>query len=177
MARQIEKAAENAETKETTASADARAAPLLKSAALTWNSDNFVWRDCLVRLPKEAILQDLNVPEIWWGIQSTPQKALRPLDRVTAISFDGSFIVKDVLVIEADHQRAVLAIRPSDVVRVGQGRTAEWQDDRFIVKWSGVGFHAVRKSDGVEVLPAHFTTLDAAKGALFQEHYVAKRVA
>ena len=90
----------------------ARAAPLLKPDTLTWNSDGFVWRDARVLLPASAILQDLNDPGIWRSIQSTPQKALRPLDRLTIIAFCQSWLLKDAIVVEADHARAVLAIRP-----------------------------------------------------------------
>jgi hypothetical protein len=153
----------------------ARSAPLLKPDTLTWNSEGYVWREARVLLPNTAILQDLNDPAIWRPIQSTPQKALRPLDRLMIISFDQSWLL-NTIVIDADHTRAVLAIRPGDLVRM-PGKSSEWQSDGgdYLVRWAGSGFAVYRTSDGVEILPAQYTTMEAAKAAVFQAFYTTKR--
>lgn len=148
----------------------------LSPQSLAIQTDGFVFREWVMRLPADVILQDLHdSPTIWRAIQST-QRALRPLDRVTAISFDQSWIVRDAIVAEADHQRVVLHIRPSDVVRL-KSKTAEFQDETYVIRWAGAGFAAYRKADGVEVIPAHFNTLEACKAELFRQFYTTRRVA
>ena len=97
-------------------SAGERAALVMKSTALGWQSEGYHWRDALVRLPAGIIIQDLldATSGIWKSIQATPQTALRRFDRVTCVAFDESWAVKDAMVVHADATCVVLAIKPSD---------------------------------------------------------------
>ena len=106
MAKNIEKVA---------ASADAREPPQMKSTALTWQSEGFVWREAFIKLPEGMLMADLvDVPEFFKNIQQVRQTELRRFDRVTCVAFDGSWGVKDIMVADADATRVVLAIKPSD---------------------------------------------------------------
>jgi hypothetical protein len=112
MAKPMEKVAEKTTDK---ASADAREPPVMKSGALTWQSEGYEFREAFVRLPAGMLIQDLqDVPAIWKHVQQAPQKALKRFDRVTCVSHEGTWCLKDLLVIDADATRVVLAIKPSD---------------------------------------------------------------
>ena len=97
-------------------SAAERAAPVMKSTALGWQSEGYHWREALVRLPAGIMFQDLldATSGIWKSIQSTPQTTLRCLDRVTCVAFDQTWAVKDAMVVHADATCVVLAIKHSD---------------------------------------------------------------
>ena len=116
MSRQSTGTAADKAERATGATPHAREAPALKNSALQWNSDGFIWREALVRLPAGAIRQDLDDPTWFKGIQSVPQTRLRVWDRITLVA-DG-WAVRDALVIEADDGRVVLHIRPSDFIRM-----------------------------------------------------------
>lgn len=174
MMAKIEKVTEKTETK---ATADARAAPVMKSHALTWQSQGSVWREAFVRLPEGMLLQDLqDVPTVWKNIQSTAQTSLQRFDRVTCVAFDESWAVKDVMVADADNQRVVLAIRAGDRITLSS-KAAEWEDDRHRIRWAGAGFAVFRKTDGVQVLTGHFGTIESAKSEMFRQFYATRQVA
>ena len=97
-------------------SADERAAPVMKSTALGWQSEGYYWREALVRLPAGIIFQDLldAASGIWKSIQATPHTTLRCLDRVTCVAFDQSWAVENAMVVYADGTHVELALKPSD---------------------------------------------------------------
>jgi hypothetical protein len=97
------------------ASPEAREAPLIKTAALRWNSENFCWREAMVRLPAGMLLTDLlDTPAVWKPLQSVKQTQLARGDRVTCVSADESWCVKDILVVSADNTKVILALKASD---------------------------------------------------------------
>ena len=48
-------------------------------------------------------------------------------------------MIKDVVVIDADATRVVLAIRPNDRISLSQ-KVGEWQDEKHIIRWAGDGY-------------------------------------
>jgi hypothetical protein len=156
-------------------SASARDVLPLSPTAIEIQYDGHVFKECFVRAHEHLILQDFqDSPTLWRKVQSVPGKALRALDRVTVLGFDMSWMIKDVVVTDSDPTQVKLAIRPSDIIRMG-AQSGTWQDDRHIVRWAGTGYGAFRLSDGVAVLPNECSSLEAAKGALFAQHYTIRR--
>jgi hypothetical protein len=49
------------------------------------------------------------------------------------------------------------------------------QDDApslpFLPRWAGTGFGVLRRSDGIQVIPTTFGTLEAARSMMFRELY------
>jgi hypothetical protein len=171
MAKNIEKVAVDQAEKQTTATADAREPPVMKSTCLTWQDQGQCFRHAFVRLPDGMLLQDLqDVPTIWKGMNSVPATALRKFDRVTAVSFDESWMIKDVVVIDADNTRAVLAIRPGDRITLSQ-KVGQWEDDKHVIRWAGSGFGVFRRSDGVQLIASTFGSIDAAKSVMYGQLY------
>jgi hypothetical protein len=71
------------------------------------------------------IFQDVqDVPDIWNNVQQNPYTHLRVLDRVTCLASDGTWCIKDALVVDADVSKVVLAIRPGDRIAL-VGKFAE----------------------------------------------------
>jgi hypothetical protein len=105
-------------TTTTTASADAREAPTMKSSCLDWDVPGHRTRSAFVNLPQGMIAEDVGVPEVWRNIQQNPQSALQKFDRVTCVAADQTWMLKDLVVIEADGGRVVLNIRPGDFIRL-----------------------------------------------------------
>src|SRR5262245_32450798 len=52
------------------------------------------WREWQIRLPRGAILQDLEDPAIFRKVQMHAGKSLRKLDRVTIVEFNDEWIVE-----------------------------------------------------------------------------------
>jgi len=153
------------------AEVEAREAPIIKSGALSWQSEGYSWREAFVRLPAGMIFQDLqDVPTIWKNVQATRQTALQRFDRVTCVSFDESWLVKDVLVADAGPQHVVLAIRPGDLIRL-TSKSAEFQDERHRIRWAGSGFAVFRRSDDIQMIPTYFANIDAAKSEMYRLLY------
>lgn len=151
-----------------------RKAPMIKAEDLQINETGTLWKACMVQLPVDAVFQDLqDFPQMWRHVQANPNKSLRFGDRVTLVAFDRSWAVKDAFVADADSQRVVLAIKPSDKITLSS-KAGVWEDEKHIIKWDGGGFACFRKSDGVRVLPSHYTTIDAAKSAYFGEFHTKK---
>jgi hypothetical protein len=168
---QVAKVADKSETNGQ-ASPDAREAPIIKSAALNWQSQGHSYREAFVRLPDGLLLQDLqDVPSVWKNVQQVPSKALQRFDRVTAVAFDESWMIKDVVVVDANVDRVTLAIRPNDRISLPTKTGGEWQDERHSIRWAGSGFGVFRKSDGVPVLQAHFGSIEAAKSEMYRVLY------
>jgi hypothetical protein len=99
---------------------------------------------------------------------------LRALDRVTIVAYDRSFVVRDVLVVDSDATHVRLAIRPNDIIRMGR-QSDSWADLKFEVRWAGNGYSAFRLGDGIEALSTRFSSLEAAKTALFAQEYSVRR--
>src|SRR5262245_52530566 len=98
-----------------TARADAREPPTMKPQALAWQAQGHCWREAMVRLPAGMLPQDVyDVPAIWKAIQSAPQTRLHRYDRVTCVSHDGTWMIKDAVVIGADNKQVLLAVKPTD---------------------------------------------------------------
>ena len=113
------------------ASPDAREPPTMKPFALARQSEGFAWREAFVRLPPGQLLEDLlDVPGVWKGIQNLWQTQARRYDRVTCVAHDGSWAVKDIMVVAADNTKVILALKPSDRITLPPQLPTELIDDR-----------------------------------------------
>jgi hypothetical protein len=144
-----------------TASAAPHAAPIIKPSAVTWNVEGFVWRECLVRLPQGLTLQDFNdSPTLWRVVQGDATKALRPLDRIRAVAFNGDWMV-EAFVSDADRDQVILAgIRKIDTPKRS---VPLFEDDTYRVAWNGAGYAVFRKHDNLVMGGQTFTVPEQAK--------------
>jgi len=65
-------------------------------------------------------------------------------------------MIKDVVVLDTGVDRVMLAIQPNDRSTLPTKTSAEWIDERHIIRWAGSGFGVFGKSDGVPMLHAQF---------------------
>lgn len=143
-----------------------RTAPVLKTSALQWQSEGFVWREAFVRLPNGMTLQDLNdSPAIWENIQANAATALRQFDRIRAVAYDQAWIV-DATVSFADRKQVLFAgIRKTDMPKRS---VALFENEDYRVDWAGSGYAVIRKSDGVVMGSQTYSVPDQARAALLQ---------
>jgi hypothetical protein len=140
-----------------------RQAPVIKPAALQWQSEGFCYREAFIRLPDGLQLSDLNESPIWKDLQATRQTSLRQWDTIRAVAFDESWIV-DATVTFADATHVVLTgIKKTETP---QRNTSLFEDDTYRVAWLGRGYGVVRKADSVEMGAHAFSTPDQAKAHL-----------
>src|SRR5437867_1065858 len=86
----------------------ARTPPVIDPSSLTVQYDGAVYKEVVVRLPKDCVFGDLVVePSIWKQVQSSP-KLLCKLDRVHLIAFDESWVA-DAVVAGATHLAVMLS--------------------------------------------------------------------
>ncbi len=124
---------------------DINAKPVeIKPEHVQKNSDGFCWREWQVRLPSEAVADDLKDPAIWRGVQRG-QFPLRRHDRVYVIAYDESWVA-EAIVADANQNQAVLAKPRVTLFPARYDRLLE--DDVYRVVWVGTGYLVERKADG-----------------------------
>jgi hypothetical protein len=116
----------------------------IKSENVQKNSDGFCWREWQVRLPADAVADDLKNPAIWRSVQRG-RFPFRRHDRVYAIAFDESWVA-ECIVADADQNQVVLA-KPRLTLFPARFDKL-FQDDLYRVVWCGSGYQVERKSDG-----------------------------
>lgn len=136
---------------------ETRIIPKVDVRNVTVDMDGFKSRSIFVRLPEDAIADDLKEPGIWKGVQAVAAKALRKFDRLTIVAFDESWLA-EAIVANADVVGATLT-RPR-IVDLPNRHENLFDDGTYRVVWNGGGFHVERKSDGRQM------TSTAANAAL-----------
>ncbi|APH74091.1 hypothetical protein [Aquibium oceanicum] len=111
---------------------------------VTLNSNGFGWREYMVRMPKEIVLDDLKEPGIWRRVQSSGN-SLRKHDRVYMVAFDESWSAESI-VTDSDMKKAVLS-KPR-VTTFSARFDGLFEDEKYRVMWTGSGFAVERKADG-----------------------------
>lgn len=98
---------------------DGHMAPMIKSETVQLNASGQFWSERFVRLPKGMIFQDLlDVPAVWKNAVQNHLIGLRVLDRITCVAHDGTWCVKDAMVIAIDGTSATLDLKPSDRITI-----------------------------------------------------------
>lgn len=111
---------------------------------VTLNSNGFGWREFMVRMPKEIVLDDLKEPDIWRRVQ-TSGNSLRKHDRVYLVAFDESWAA-EAIVTDGDMKKAVLS-KPR-VTTFSARFDGLFEDENYRTVWMGSGFVVERKADG-----------------------------
>ena len=121
-----------------------REVPVIIAANVIINSDGFAWRDIMIRLPKDAVADDLKEPGMWRKVQAS-DRALRRHDHLYIVSFEEDWAA-ECIVADATKDRAVLT-KPR-LIAFPDRYERLFQDDMYRVSWVGTGYCVERKSDG-----------------------------
>ena len=119
------------------------------------NDAGQVWRNVMVRCPKEMIADDLRSPKVWKRVQGSRMAALIKLDHLFVLGFDESWSVR-ATVTHATSTEAHLAIEKVSSFRE-QGQSL-WSDGTLGVYWDGSSYGVRRVADGVRILSEGFLT-------------------
>jgi hypothetical protein len=124
-----------------------RKTPMIEPDHVLPQSDGFAWAEYLVRLPREATLQDLNDPGLWRKVQSGRQP-LRRLDKLRIVSYAEDWLVE--CTVAGAMQNGVSLSKP--VKTDLPARTEQlFEDALYRVTWVGIGYQVIRKRDGAPV--------------------------
>jgi hypothetical protein len=133
--------------KEHMASVAGRRLPTIDPGFVTLNHEGFGWREWLVRLPAEAIADDLKEPGLWSRVQKH-RSAMRRHDHLYLVAHDESWAAEAV-VVDAGPLAAVIS-KPR--LMKFEARTQPlFEDSTYRVKWYGDGYAAERRSDGMRM--------------------------
>ena len=127
----------------------------------------YVWRnkagsrfcewDCV--FPEGATRGDLKEAGIWWRCQQEGNSALKQGDEVRITSFNRSWVAH-CHVSHASLTQVILTV--VTLTELPEQREHLFQDDRYVVRFSGNGYGVYRKNDGQEM--AHpVESADAAR--------------
>ncbi len=150
-----------------------RQVPRIGRECVTKNSDGLAYQVWRVVLPAGVVMQDLqDHPEMWGGVQTDPNVALRLDDHLHIVASDRSWAAT-VVVIDADRHRVVLS-KPIVLWSGQTGRVGtSWEDDHYEIEWTGNGYSIFRKSQGNRprtLLKGGFNTIDQAKNEVFKRY-------
>ncbi|MBB3288754.1 MULTISPECIES: hypothetical protein [unclassified Rhizobium] len=115
------------------------------------NSAGQVFREIFIRLPKEAIADDLKEPDLWQAVQRGP-KALKKFDRLVIVAWDESWVA-EAIVSHADGNIAVVA-KPR-ITQFPERVEKLFSDGTYAIRWNGAGYDVVRLRDGAVVSGGH----------------------
>lgn len=142
MAKQVKTAETSA-----TATADARAVPVVKPEMVKVNEAGQVWRSILVRMPEDAVADDLRDPSIWRRVQSSHYSALLKMDQLLILGFDESWGA-EAIVTSATHTDAKLLIKKVFGFGGGIGEGL-FSDGTLEVFWDGGSYGFRRVTDKI----------------------------
>lgn len=105
-------------------------------------------RNWFIRMPKDMKADGLNDPKAWKAVQLRRDKQLARHDRLYCVAYDESFAV-EARVTDAGPEAVVIA--PLKVIKFPERMTPLFNDGRYKVQWSGVGYVVVRIEDDVQM--------------------------
>lgn len=120
-----------------------RKAPVIPASFVTLNTNGFIWREFLVRLPSGFIADDLKEPGIWTLVQYSSNSLVRH-DRLYMVAFDESWVA-EAIVADATKEGVVLA-KPR-ITQFPPRYSSLFQTEEYRVVWYGVGYCVERKKD------------------------------
>lgn len=155
-------------TEESPRDADDFEVPAIRPNSVSIQSEGFVFKTYMVRLPEHMIAQDLHdhPDKIWIKIQADQLgKALTKFDRVICIAFDESWMLEAV-VAQAGRTRVVLA--GNKITQLPGAVESLFADATYQVKWAGDGYGVYRIIDNIRVGNESWPSPEAAKAGLMR---------
>ena len=137
---------------------------VIKSAALTINSEGFCWRDALLRLPSGYVIQDLHDwPEAFKNIQGSPRTALRQFDHLLIVDYSESTWAEAIVSFASATKIHLVGVR---IISAKKREDDAFQDDMYKITWAGAGYVVTRKADEAPMGAQSFANEQAAKAYL-----------
>ena len=127
-----------------TAEVIARGLPQVRTNMVTVNAEGFAWREIMVRMPADAIADDLKEPSIWRDIQHSA-KRLYEDDHLYIKAFDRSWAAEAV-VASVNLEGATLGT--FKIIKMHERTKPFLNDGTYRVILHGVGFAVERIADG-----------------------------
>ena len=138
-----------------------RKLPVINPETAAVNIAGAVIKELFVRLPVDAIADDLKERGIWKRIQANPGLALRKMDRVIIVAHDES-MMWTAYCTESGPLWANIS-RPTKH-ELKSRHSNYYSDETYQVAWSGAQFVVVRRRDSHEMPGAYATEQAAIKG-------------
>ena len=120
-----------------------RELPIIPAGNIALNTSGMLWREFLVRLPKDFIADDLKEPVVWSRIQGGHYSLVK-FDKLTLVAFDESWIA-EAIVADAGNNHIVLSKPRITQMPERFGNLLETEE--YKVVWGGSGYFVERKSD------------------------------
>lgn len=139
----------------------------IPTGALKWQSEGFLFRHAVIRLPRGIVLQDLHdhADTLFKSIQGNRDTSLREDDCVTFHEGDRAWTIPLAMVDFANDSKVLLSnLKP--VSR--QSRVETFEDDKIVIRWDVSGFAIFRKSDDVRLANGSYPSVKAAEFAYYQ---------
>lgn len=141
----------------------------LKPDALQWNLQGFmVYRQGVLQLGEEHTMDDLNAhcDQLFKLIQQDRNKSVLRGDELRIFSFDHSWMIRNAFVSEADDRHVRLVFKGSDRLSLDNlAADTKWEDAVCKVVWRGNGYQAIRKRDGIPMVPDFFSDWESCVAA------------
>ena len=144
-----------------------RKLPEIEPRHVTVSDAGQAFREVLVRLPKDAVADDVRTPSIWKRVQAVKSAALVKFDHLLILTFDESQYIR-AIVTHATSTEAHLAIERVATFRE-QGQSL-FSDGTLEVFWDGGAYSVRRVSDKVSIVNQGFTTEGQAIAALRESY-------
>jgi len=135
--------------------------PEVDPGSVMVNQAGQCFREMVVRLPKEASLDDLK-ENLWRRVQAS-RNALVRMDRLHIISWDESWVA-ECIVAHADSGKAVLTT--PRVTKMPERYDRLYSDETVKVEWSGAGYDVIRLSDRTKISGPWANTALAERAAM-----------
>lgn len=160
----------NAAAKKTDTPADPpqRGIPQIEPSWAKLNFSGAEFQSWLIRLPKGAIADDLKEGGLFKRVQQSGRVTLRKFHNVRLVDFEEKWFA-DATVGEANASEVILT--GIKIVQLPERTRPLFQDEKFEVRWDGIGYAVNRKADNSK-LTHHFPTEQLAMHALSQQYAV-----
>ena len=139
-----------------------RKLPVINPELACVNFAGAATKELFVRLPVDAIADDLKERSIWKKIQSNPTFALRKMDKVVIVSHDESMLW-EAYCSESGPGWANISKPVRHELKSRHGNY--YSDENYRVEWSGANYIVIRRKDS-HVMPGSYATEQSAIKAL-----------
>lgn len=144
------------------AAAAAAGPPPIPVHAIRLQAEGFVFREFVVRLPREIALADLVRPEVWRLIQGSRAISLQKLDRLTILAWDEAWCATAIV---AAATRGGVTLSKPQRIELEPRTEVLAGDENYQLRWVSTGYVVERRSDGHQMTDP-FATVALAEPAL-----------
>lgn len=141
----------------------------LKPDQLRWNFQGaMVWREGQIILGPDHTMADLHEhpTRLFQNLQQNRDTALHRGDCLRVYPHDRSWMLRNVIVQNADPQNVKLAWRREDKLDLEDlAADVKWSDGTVEIRWHGQGYAVLRIGDGVQMVPGFFPDPESAINA------------